>query len=355
MTSDNLLSKLPSQPVLMAAGVAVLLALLAASWLLRRKSRGKLARRLTTAATVLGLGWSAQGMWDTAVHHYKQDAIVASVLFVVFEAMLSARMLKAHQYRADYARRPKLIASVWVFASVMAFVVAAGEGIEQAPARLSIPLLVAYGWYIDLTADDDPADKPKTSWRWTARRLGLALGAIEGGERDIDEINRDRLRNQMTSLAFREHHGDKTLNGLLHRKTRLQRLQTLADDADIAAVRARLARSRVDLMTTEPVQMPEPLAPPRITVPRMPAQRPLSEAGRLGVHERDGRTLRGEELRQDAIAALLASVTADLPTGMTTEKLRSLYTPPLGQRTAEKHAGDARKLIRTNGHAFTEA
>lgn len=349
MTTDNFLNALPAWWPEMAAGGV--LALVLAAWLLRRKGRPHLASRVTAAATLLGLGWSAQGMWDTAVHHYKLDVVVAWVLFVVFEAMLAARMLKAHQYRRDFARRGRHVQSVWVIASVMAAVVSFGEGLHQAPARLSIPLLVAYGWYVDLTADDDPKDKPKTSLRWTPRRLALAIGMLEAGESDVETINRDRLRNRMTRLAFKMDVGDKTLNDLLRRDERLRRLLTLADDADVAAVRSRIARSKVDLLTTEPVRAQRPET---LHVPDVPRRR-IPEVGKMGVHTRAGRTLRGAELREDIIQTLVASATPDRPQGMPTAELRELYTPPLGQRTADDAAAAARRQLRerVNGSAVS--
>lgn len=325
--------------VLAPAAALFVLVLTLAAWLLRRKGRAKLAHRVTAAATLLGLGWSAQGMWDTAVHHYHQDIVVAWVLFVVFEAMLAARMLKAHEYRADLDRRAKHVQSVWVIASVMAAVVALGEGPAQAPARLAIPLLVAYGWYVDLTADDAPGERRRTSWRWTPRRLGLAIGALEPGSCDVETTDRDALRDRMTKLAFRKHHGSKLLNDVLRRAVRLQRMQTLADNADLADVRARLARARVNLMAEET----------RESAPSATSRRParaIPTGPRVqGVHTRGGVAMRGEELRADAIAQLLASVSPEAPRGMATVALAHLYDPPLKSRTADEFASAARRQI----------
>jgi hypothetical protein len=291
-------------------------------------------------------------MWDTAVKHYHLNSVIASVLFVIFEAMLLARMLKAHQYRDDFARRPRHVRAVWLIACVMALVVALGEGIAQAPARLAIPLLVAYGWYVDLTADDDPKDRPRTALRWTPRRLALWAGILEPGERDAQTIDRDRLRDRMTRLAFRKQHGAQLLNDVLHRGIRLARLQTLADEQDVAEVRARLARSRLDLMT-EPESAPEethPVMPPqskprKIVYPAKPAETPDRKQGE---HTREDRTLRGPDLKADAVQVMLASVSAEHPKGMTIAELAALYDPPLRGRTAETFAADARKRI--NGH-----
>jgi hypothetical protein len=350
MNISDLPFGVPAWPVLAAGGAAATAVLLVLAWLLRRKGRGKLSSRVTAAATLLGLGWSAQGMWDTAVNHYHQDVVVASILFVVFEAMLAARMLKAHQYRTDRSRRSRHVASVWTIAIIMAVVVALGEGAEQAPARLAIPLLVAYGWYVDLTADDDPTIKPKASLRWTPRRLGLLIGMLEPEARDAQTIDRDRLRARIVRLAFRDHHGASWLNDVLRRPVRLQRLLTVADDADVAEVRSRLARSQVDLMV--PAQAaPAPKAP-RQDPPKLP-QLPI---GKQGIHSRDGRALRGPELQHDAVTLMLASVSPDHPRGMPTRELALRYDPPLKSRTAETFASEARRQIPRpiNGFARTE-
>lgn len=306
-----------------AAGVALVLALTGLALGLRRLGRGDLSRTVTVAATMLGLAWSAQGMWDTAVHTYNLDAMVASVLFVVFESMMMARMLKAAKYRTDLARRAKHVHAVWLIAVVMALVVALGEGWAQAPARLAIPLLVAYGWWTDLTADDDPEVKLSTSLRWTPRRLGLALGMLEATARDAETIDRDSLRDRMTRLAFRSHHAQAWLNDLLRRPVRLSRLKTLADDADLREVRLRLARMSVDLLTP-----PEPERTARLIVPH-------------------ARTIKLPTPQADRLAVMVASMTPERPRGMTAQELAAELGVSL--RTAEGIAAEARRM---NGHSL---
>jgi hypothetical protein len=355
MTTDNLLDIVRAAPP-WATGVAAGLALLALILLaraIRKRGKGKAAKWATGAATVLGMAWSAQGMWDTAVNRYGQAVPVASVLFVVFECFLAGRMLRAHQYRADFARRGKFVTAVWIGACIMALVVALGEGWQQAPGRLAIPLLVAYGWYTDLTADDDPGEKPKTSWRLTPRRIGLAIGLLEPGERDAQTIDRDRLRTRMTRLAFRIEFGADPINDLLHRDVRLAKLKTIADDADLAEVRARLARMSVRLI--EPKTTPAP--PPAKDRPAEPAAAPAPDqpaGGRLpqGVHKRLGRTLRGPALEADAVAVMVKSIGPDRPRGYTWFELASLYDPPLGKRKAEEFAATGRRqasAVQING------
>jgi hypothetical protein len=344
MTTDKLLNT-TYDPRWLAVGMAGVITLTILAFLLRKLARNDLAGLVTGLATLLGLAWSAQGMWDTAVHHYKQDVLVASVLFVVFESMMLARMLKARQYRTDLKRRAKHVRAVWLIAVVMALVVALGEGWAQAPARLAIPLLVAYGWHTDLTAADDPDIKLETSWRWTPRRIGLALGLLEPGARDAVTVDRDNLRDRMTRLAFRIHHAPAWLNDALRRPTRLARLKTIADDTDLTAVRTRLARMSVDLMDPpKPERKSELIVPPARRI-ELPSDRRVQ-----GEHVTpEGATLRRDDLRQDAILRMRASMTPDRPKGMTAQELAALYSPPLGTRTAEQVAADARKL---NGSAL---
>lgn len=325
MTTDNLLDRIVGvDPLWAVAGVAGVGVLIALAFLLRYLGRHSLATIVTTAATALGLGWSAQGMWDTAVKHYGQDQVVAWILFVVFESMLLARMLKARQYRTDLARRAKHVRAVWLIAVVMALVVALGEGWIQAPARLAIPLLVAYGWYTDLTADDNPDIKLETSWRWTPRRLGLALGLLEPGAKDAKTIDRDSLRDRMTKLAFRIKYGSDWITDAFRRNVRLSRLKTLADDADLNEVRARLARMSVDLMV-----------PPPVPIPRRTIEVPTRRSARTA---------------DERMSVMLASMTADRPKGMTAQELAGKLGVSL--RTAETVVADARKMV--NGSTLAE-
>jgi len=346
MTTDNLLDIVRTAPPWAtgaAAGLALLVLILLAR-AIRKRGKGKAAKWATGAATVLGMAWSAQGMWDTATRRYGQPEQVAVVLFVVFEAFLAGRMLRAHQYRADFARRGRFVQAVWIGACIMALVVALGEGWQQAPGRLAIPLLVAYGWYTDLTADDDPGLKPKTSWRLTPRRIGLAIGLLEPGERDALTIDRDRLRARMTRLAFRIEFGADPINDLLHRDVRLAKLKTIADDADLAEVRARLARMRTALIGPTPAATTTPEAKPKD--PARPG-RPTDDRLPQGVHKRLGRLLRGAELEADAVAVMTKSIGPDRPRGYSWVELAGLYDPALRQRKAEEFVAAGRRQVRS--------
>lgn len=329
----------------------------------RLRRTGRPDRKVTMLATVVGLGWSAQGMWDSAVHTYRVVPVLAAVLFFLFESFMVGNMLRAARYRDDRVRRSRPVRFVWLTAVVMGVIVALAEGASQAPLRLAVPLLVAGNWWIELIADDDPADRGTTSWRWTPRHLGLVLGLLEPGERDAVTIDRDRLTAKLTALRFRQAYGDPRIGDLIGRPRRIARLGLLADDAIVAESTARLARAARLLAPEQPAPESHPTPPeqpePPIIVSPLPKPEPKPAAPEdtprrpQGVHANivTGTVLRGPALHADAAARLLASVTPELPRGMTAAQLAELYTPPLGSRTAEAIAAEARKQI--NGHALT--
>lgn len=355
------------------AAVAVLIVLAVA---LRRMEKGPtLARRVTTLATVLGLGWSAQGMWDAAVHEYGVPTQVASILFVLFEALLVSRMLWAHAYRSDLDRRTRHVRAVWLIACVMGLVVAFAEGLGQAPLRLSVPLLLAYGWWLDLTAEDDPKAKAETSRRWTWREVGLRVGWLryaESDQHDPTVAERQQLAARIARLAFAIEHGDKRVTTALRRKVRLARLKLSADAAMLQQVAVQLDLSKRPIALakdapteTHPVMPPQPTPPvhvptPEPTPPVEPAPPPEPEPIRTnitltplpqGSHRSPaGATLRGAALEADAVQRMTNALRAGK--AMTNADLAKLYEPPLGQRTADKFGAKARKPAeQTNGHA----
>jgi len=343
--------------VAVAAGAALLVLYIR----VRRSPRP--SRVVIMLGTLIGLGWSAQGMWDTAVHTYNVPVILASVLFTMFEAFMVGSMMEAEFYRRDLVRRRPWVTTVWTLACVMALVVAIGEGWTQAPLRLSVPLVVALIWYRSLTADDDPAERRPTTIRWTPRRLALALGIIEAGRRDEREINRDRLRDSMVRLAFRERYAPRWLATLSRTKVRRARLATDATDGDLTAIAARLSRAAAVMAGTELPQETPP-APPaeqrRVEEKQPPAERPQrpvpSGSDRVqGVHTRAGRTMRGTALKQDAIDLVKAKALSGQP--ISNAELAALYDPPLGERTSQtygaagrKAAADLAETVSQNGH-----
>jgi hypothetical protein len=305
-------------------------------------------RRVTLIATMIGLTWMAQGMWQTATGTYKVPALFAGVLFALFETFMLGNMLRANRFRADHPRRARPVRFVWTLAVTAGAVVSLAEGWRQAPLRFVVPLLVAWSWYLDLTADDDPDERTPTSWRWTPRRLLLALGALEPGERDVETIDRERHVARMTMLAFRLGRGSEVVSDLLRRDVRLTKLALRADDAMVAEMRTRLLRAAA-IRKPPPEPEPEP-AKSRLEIPSRKIALPSDGDLPQGVHIRDGKVLRGADLQRDAIALMRSSMSADRPKGMLIPDLAAHYSPPLKQRTAETFAATARKL---NGSPVT--
>lgn len=301
-------------------------------------------RRVTLIATVIGLTWMAQGMWETATKVYLVPALFAGVLFALFETFMLGNMLRANRFRTDHARRSRPVRFVWSLAVTAGAVVSLAEGWHQAPLRFVVPLLVAWNWYLDLTADDDPAQQQRTSWRWTPHRLLLALGALEPGERDAHTIDRDRHVARMTTLSFRLKRGNAVVSDLLRRDVRLAKLALSADASMVADMHARLARAATVL---DPPAMP---ARPKSALEIPDRRLIIPREGTQGVHVRDGRALRGPDLRADALRLMRDSMAADRPRGMTIAELSAHYEPPLKQRTAETLAAEARRV---NGHNLT--
>lgn len=355
---NDLTGRYGTVPVWLAASVAALILLAVAARLIHKLSRRRPDRWVDALSTIIGLGWSAEGMWETATERYHVKTVIAAVLFIVFESMMVSQMLRAYRYRLDRARRGRYVRAVWVIAVVMGVIVSLAEGWAQAPLRLAIPLLVAYSWWLGLTSDDDPRQRMVSSWRWTPRRIGLELGLLDEGAQDARAINRDRLTRRIRSLTFAERWGSVRAGLLLRRRIRLARLMLLADDAIVTDVNTSLARA-ARILDPEPEQ-PEPESHPvddqptePIVVTPLPAPKPPADRLPQGTHVRAGRVMRGDDLKRDAIARMLASVDAERPAGMTNAELAAMYVPPLKSRTAEHFGGEARKVIReqaTNGH-----
>lgn len=304
-------------------------------------ARGKQPdRRLSRLSTFLGLSWMAQGMWDVAANKFGLPPLLAGAIFLVFEGLLATAMFRAERFRDDLPRRDREIRWVWTLALVAGLVVATAEGWAQAPLRFAIPLLVVANWFRDLTADDPVGARQATSWNWTPHNALLRLGAIKPGEHDAEVVNRAYLRDRMTMLTFQLKHGTTGGRTTSRRKLRLAKLALKADDALLAEVRDRMARADAVMGETAPAKA---TAPPR---PRStPLALPSDDRQVQGVHSRDGRALRGTDLRADGIALMLASVRPGKPRGMDTKALAESYDPPLKQRTAETIAAEARRQM----------
>lgn len=239
----------------LAVGLVLAIALLV-SW-----RRGKVKSWIVAVSWIAAFGFSAEGMWYVAVDKADVPPVVAAGVFFVFELFQVRSMLAARdRYRATavfdadgaivQAGDPgKHGSAVWILAAVMGGIVAlAAHSPADAALRLSIPLGAALLWWNDLT--DNGVRRQRGSWRWTPRRLLLALGAIEPGERDFETVDRERRIAQMTVIAHKLHHGSARLAGW--RAARLRRLTLAADDAMVAEVHRRVERVHAVEESTRP-------------------------------------------------------------------------------------------------------
>lgn len=248
--------------VLIALALTAAVLVIAVIRAIRRGRADKLVATIT-GFTVLAL--SAEGMWVVATERLGLPPILAgSVFFVAEAAMLSSAMRASRQYAQTTIRDAagnivkagnpgKHGRAVWVIAAVTGGIVTLNShSVVEVPLRLALPLGAAYLWWNALTADG-VTEGEKSSWRWTPRRVLLWLGAIEAGERDARQINRDRQIMAMTALARRVHRRGRFAGW---HEARLERLALLADDGMVAEVQRRVWRSKWIKELTDP-QGPE--------------------------------------------------------------------------------------------------
>lgn len=346
------------------AGVGLLAGVVLALTVRRAIRGGRPDRWLDTFANVIGLGFSLEGMYEVTTQRMGFPWQLAAVLCCLFEAFLVAGMVRASLWRHDPARRSRHVRFFWSCAFIMGATVAtASDSVTEVPVRLAIPMLIAWQFYLGLTADDAPGvTGGRTSWRWTPRFFLLMMGAVTPGDQDAPTINRELHAARMTNLAFRIRWGSQHDWVLQRRRVRAARLAMTGDRALLADVAGRVALAASFMEPEAP--MPDPIPPqpapavypvpdeqpvePEHVQPGHPAPEPTLDPGPdeklpQGAHRRDGQVLRGETLHADGIRQLLASVSDDRPRGVTAAELAALYSPPLKMRTAETIAAGARK------------
>jgi hypothetical protein len=228
---------------LLLLGVLLWRALRAACGLARRvagRSRGD--EIFSQITMIVALGWSADAMWIIARNKAHLPLGVTILLFTVFEAALLLSMSRAKRHLDDHGWPGQPGATAWGIAGLMSLAaIGASTSAAEAGVRVFIPFMVTKLWWDGLFTGRPRAAGSETSWRWTPRRLLLAIGAVEPGERDIETINRERLTQTMTRLEYLRRFGTGRL--AKRRGTRLARLSLKADDAIITDVRQRVSRA----------------------------------------------------------------------------------------------------------------
>jgi hypothetical protein len=270
--------------LLVALGVTVLTLAWVASRIRKVAKSARPDEPLSNLAMLIGLGWSSEAVWAIARTRLHFPLGLTLLLFVVLESLLVLAMIRAKRSQRDHGHPGRSGRTAWIVASSMALVAAtASHSIAEAVLRIAIPLLVTNQWWDGLVGEGRKRQNGSSSWRWTPRRLLLAIGAIEPGERDIATVHRERLTQQMTRLFFKVKHGRPALAEL--RKARLARLSLAADDAITADV-----LQRVDRATW--FEAKRPATTTATAPPGVPAREAASRKPRRVLHRRALRTLR---------------------------------------------------------------
>lgn len=218
---------------------------------------------LSNLVMLIGLGWSSEAVWEIARNRLHFPLGLTLLLFFVFEALLGLSMIRAKRHMRDFGWPGRPGNTAWTVAAAMATVAAfASASLAEAALRVLIPLLVTKQWWDGLIGGAVKPASAASTWRWTPRRLLLALGAIEPGERDVQMVHRDRLTQQMTNLYHNIQHGTPRLRE--RRTARLARLSLTADDDIIAEVQRRTHRAlwfTPPTTTTVVAPLPAPAVP----------------------------------------------------------------------------------------------
>lgn len=296
MTTTSLLALAGRREVVIGG---LVLAVLTLVWIARRIRRIAKSERpdepLATLAMLIGLGWSSEAMWQICRARLHLPLGLTLLLFVVFESLLVLAMLRAKRHVREFGWPGRFGTTAWIVAGAMSTVAAfASHSLAEAALRIAIPLLVTKQWWDGLVGGSARRPVDATSWRWTPRRVLLALGAIEPGERDVETVHRERLTQQMTQLEHRRRHGSSRLAG--RRAGRLARLSLTADDEMIAEVRRRVDRAS----WFEPTQA---AGPPAALTPAVAGKLAASGKHRRVRHHRLVRSVRVTHPAPKVIAA----------------------------------------------------
>ncbi len=243
-------------------GAAVLLGLVLVVLIRRAIRRGAGDKLAVRVAVALASAFSAQGMFEVATQRLHQPWWLAGGLFTVAEAAMLAEGIRAHRtwQATSSSTEPGTLGPhgrmVWAIATVAGVVVSLNaHSPSEYLLRLCMPLLVAGLWRLGYaTTDPQVRREDAVAWRWTPRRLGIALGLVEPGERDVATVHRERRVRQLTAHAHGLHQGPRRLRAW--HTLRLRRLTLLADDTMVTEVQARVDRVHHIVTTTAPTDTP---------------------------------------------------------------------------------------------------
>lgn len=294
MTMD--IRELIARPEILVGGLLASVLALALARRVRRIARSdRPDRALSRLAMLIGLGWSSEAIWELTGRIPGFPTELRFLVFFVLEVLLILSMIRAERHVRDHDWPGRSGTTAWVVACSMSVVAGAvSHSLAEALLRMAIPVLLTKQWWDGLFTGDVKRPEWVTSWRWTPRRLLLAVGAIEPGERDVQTVHRERLTQQMTRLEFRRRHG--STRSAERSAAKLARLSLSADDEVIAEVRRKVDRAS----WFKPTQADGPSARP---VPGKSLGAAASERGRKVRHHSLIRRVRVTHPRPVIIAA----------------------------------------------------
>jgi hypothetical protein len=274
------LAGLAANPAAWIVALGGLLALLLVSVLVwRHVRRSTLARIARAIAGPLVLAWEAQGVYQLAraIGIPAPPAVVGATVTAVVLIALGAQ---ANEHHKKYGVLGPAMRLMWAVAIPMGLIVAlSAHTAAEVPLRILLPILAGIVFVAPYLPDEPPGAERKRKlggFRYTPRRIAVRMGMFEATDADIDQINRDRLIDQMTILEFKRRQGGP-LSG--RRAARLSRLSLTADDEVIAEVRQKVARAGW-FKNDDPGNRPDntaPAAPANTPAPapgQMPGARP---------------------------------------------------------------------------------
>lgn len=233
-------------------------------WQIRRRSMATVGRAVTTP---LVLAWEAQGL-----HHLAVITGAVGIAAWVLALVTSAVLITLAAFADDHHRKHGSLGwpgrLVWMVAVPMGLVVAlTATTAAEFALRIILPLLVALVWWVPyaptLTGPTDPdgaAPRRRVgSWRFTPRRIGVALGLIDPTDADLSVVHEERQIRRLTVAAHKLHHGVPWLRSL--RAARLRRLGLVATAPMVDEVARRVALVHRIAELTAPTRAPQPDTP----------------------------------------------------------------------------------------------
>ncbi|WP_030487251.1 helix-turn-helix domain-containing protein [Micromonospora chokoriensis] len=335
---------------------ALLVAVLLVLARVTRSQKGRSAT-LTFAASVIALGFSAEGMWEVAtgaLHLAKWQAVL---LFAFAEILMLSEANQARKKIAEGRDPRRHIRAVWIIALVAGL--AAGshaDNLSGQVIRFFMPMAVAWQWSSRIKDDLPEVARQESSWIWTPRRVGVELGLLKPGSADdLSEVFRRRNVDRMVRLARLIDTGSTRL--VASREGQLRKLAEGATAQMLAEVRERHQRGAdaraliLDGVAHPVAQVPaHPVAHPEPDLPRMPAQMQLPQVAQASAR-RGQVVLRtptepvAEPSADEREAALLRAVA----------RVRSGESNRAAARAEGVPESTLRDRLKTNGHSFEPA